>query len=172
VRELSYDMEDYIDIFTDELDSGGDGLLSGLKKLQARYRIACRIQELMSRAVETSDHHDRYNGKFDETPRGLVAVDPRMQALYADADSLVGMDGPKKKLVELLRREEEVQRLKVIAVVGSGGMGKTTLANQVYAAIKRQFDCRAFVSVSRNPSILKVLLDIYTRGFAARCLMT
>uniref|UniRef100_A0ACD5YKL5 Uncharacterized protein n=2 Tax=Avena sativa TaxID=4498 RepID=A0ACD5YKL5_AVESA len=162
VRELSYDMEDCVDSFTDELDSGGgDGLLSGLKKLQARYRIAGRIQELKARAVETSDRHDRYGGKLDETSRGLVAVDPRVQALYADADGLVGMDGPKKKLVELLGSEEHVQQLKVISVVGSGGMGKTTLANQVYAAMKSQFECRAFVSVSRNPSMLKVLSDIY-----------
>jgi disease resistance protein RPM1 len=95
-----------------------------------RYRIAGRIQELKAQAVQTSDCHDRYSGKLDDTPRGLVAVDPRVQALYSDANSLVGMDGPKKKLVELLGREEEVQRLNVIAVVGSGGMGKTTLATK------------------------------------------
>jgi disease resistance protein RPM1 len=167
VRELSYDMEDCIDIFINELDSGGDGLLSGLKKLQARYRIASRIQELKARAVETSDRHERYNGKLDETPRGLVAIDPRVQALYAEANGLVGMDGPKKKLVELLGMEEKVQQLKVISVVGSGGLGKTTLANQVYAAMKSQFKCRAFVSVSRNPSMLKVLSDIYS-GICSR----
>uniref|UniRef100_A0ACD5XLN9 Uncharacterized protein n=1 Tax=Avena sativa TaxID=4498 RepID=A0ACD5XLN9_AVESA len=168
VRELSYDMEDCVDIFTDELDSGGgEGLLSGLKKLQARYRIASRIQELKARAVETSDRHDRYSGKLGETvagcpSRGLVAVDPRVQALYAEANGLVGMDGPKKKLVELLGSEEDVQQLRVIAVVGSGGMGKTTLASKVYAAMKSQFDCRAFVSVSQNPSMVKVLSDIYS----------
>ncbi|KAM0831700.1 hypothetical protein ACQ4PT_065355 [Festuca glaucescens] len=162
VRELSYDMEDCVDIFTDELDAGGNGLLSRLKKLQARYRIAGRIQELKARAVETSDRQDRYSGKIDEAPRGLVAVDPRVQALYTEADSLVGMDGPKKKFAELLGTEEEVQQIKVIAVVGSGGIGKTTLANQVYAATKSQFVCRAFVSVSRNPSMLKVLSDIYS----------
>ena len=167
VRELSYDMEDCMDVFTDELDGGGGGnaragLLSGLKKLQARYRIAGRIQELKDRAVEASDRHDRYSGKLDETPRGLVAVDPRVQALYAEADGLVGMDGPKKKLVELLGTEEDAQRLKVIAVVGSGGMGKTTLVNQVYSAMKSQFECKTIVSVSQNPSIFKVLCDIYS----------
>lgn len=120
-----------------------------------------RIEELKARASQVSEIHGRY--KLDEPPRpcdlGVVAVDPRLQALYAEADSLVGMDGPKKRLVELLRMEKAGQ-LKVVAVVGSGGMGKTTLAKQVYTKIKGQFDCTAFVPVSQNPNIVKILSDI------------
>lgn len=49
------------------------------------------------------------------------------------------------------------QRLRTMAIVGCGGLGKTTLANQVYLEVKNQFDCSAFVTVSQNPDVKHVL---------------
>ncbi|CAM0878784.1 unnamed protein product [Alopecurus aequalis] len=136
VRELSYDIEDCVDIFTNELDSDGPKrgrwLRRRFKKLKARYKIAHRIEEL------------------------------KAQALYVDPARLVGIDAPKEKLIDLLLRKDAAgtQQLKVVAIAGFGGMGKTTLANQVYTKIKGQFACTAFVSVSRNAIVAKVLSDI------------
>ncbi|KAF7027491.1 hypothetical protein CFC21_039529 [Triticum aestivum] len=170
VRELSYDMEDCVDIFTHDLNGGDHGskawLKRGLRKIKTRHKIASRIEELKARALEVSSCHHRY--KIDEcTPShgGMVAIDSRMEALYLDANNLVGIDGPREKLIKLLSRGQEgANRLRVAAVVGSGGMGKTTLAHQVYTKIKSQFDCKAFVTVSQNPSTFKILSDIY-QGF-------
>lgn len=174
VRELSYDMEDCVDIFTHDLNGGGHGgkawVKRRLKKIKTRHKIASHIEELKARALEVSSCHNRY--KIDEcipspgcvpSPGGLVDIDPRMEALYVDANSLVGIDGPSEKLIQLLGGEEQegANRLKVAAVVGSGGMGKTTLAHQVYTKIKSQFDCKAFVTVSQNASTQKTLSDIY-----------
>uniref|UniRef100_A0ACD5Y060 Uncharacterized protein n=1 Tax=Avena sativa TaxID=4498 RepID=A0ACD5Y060_AVESA len=156
-------MEDCIDIFTNDLDNADAkaGLLGGLKKLKAHYKIAGRIEELKAQVLEASDRHNRY--KVDEQvgcSRGPEAIDRRVQALYAEADSLVGIDCPKNKLIELLRMEENAPQLRVVSVFGFGGIGKTTLAKQVYDKIKSQFDCTAFVSVNQNPNIVKVLSDI------------
>jgi disease resistance protein RPM1 len=59
---------------------------------------------------------------------------------------------------------------RVLAIVGFGGLGKTTLANEVYRKIQKNFDCRAFVSVSQKPNIKKTISDLiwkmpYPDGF-------
>ncbi|KAF7105780.1 hypothetical protein CFC21_106556 [Triticum aestivum] len=50
------------------------------------------------------------------------------------------------------------KKLKVVSVVGFGGLGKTTLAKQVYDKIREEFDCVAFISVSLRPD-MRVLLN-------------
>lgn len=161
VREMSYDIEDCIDDFMHHL--GKNGASTGfvnktarvLKKLRARHQIANKIQEIKARVKEASEQRMRY--KLDEyTPMSsYVPVDPRVVAMYADAAGLVGIDAPRDELVELLMGEE--QELKVVSIVGFGGLGKTTVANEVYRKLEGQFDCRAFVSVSQKPDIPRLL---------------
>ncbi|CAN6338622.1 unnamed protein product [Urochloa humidicola] len=56
-----------------------------------------------------------------------------------------------------------VQQLKVISIVGPGGLGKTTLTNEVYRRLEGQFQCRAFVSLSQQPDVKKILRNILTQ---------
>uniref|UniRef100_A0A0D9X4X9 NB-ARC domain-containing protein n=1 Tax=Leersia perrieri TaxID=77586 RepID=A0A0D9X4X9_9ORYZ len=53
-------------------------------------------------------------------------------------------------------------KVKVFSIVGSGGLGKTTLANQVFRQLRCQFECTGFVSVSRCPSIRSILRQMST----------
>ncbi|EMS47510.1 Disease resistance protein RPM1 [Triticum urartu] len=97
---------------------------------------------------------------------GNAAVDPRALAIFEHASKLVGIDEPKAELIKLLTKEDvraseqQQQQLKIVSIVGSGGMGKTTLANQVYKELKGQYECWAFVSVSRNPDMANILRTI------------
>jgi disease resistance protein RPM1 len=72
---------------------------------------------------------------------------------------LVGVDGPKEEILQ--RLADGQQQTKLVAIVGFGGLGKTTIANQVYQELKGQFEYRAFLSVSRNPDIVNVMSNIY-----------
>jgi disease resistance protein RPM1 len=171
VRDLSYDMEDSVDAITDYLDSAGARAwsMNMLTKLMSVHKIAGQIEGLKSRVVEACKRCDRYKlgERAGTSCRSPVAIDPRLCALYTlytGADRLVGIDGPKNKLMDLLRAEQHGARaLKVVAVVGFGGMGKTTLATQVHDTVAGQFDFTALVSVSQNPRMIEIFSEILSK---------
>ncbi|CAD6343380.1 unnamed protein product [Miscanthus lutarioriparius] len=181
LRELAYDLEDCIDAFMIRVDHEHDGhsgfikrFFRKLKKLKPRHEIAKQIQDLKASVIEASERHKRYqlvdiSSNFESkknissNSRSTCAVDPRLSALYVEIDKLVGIDGPKKYITEWLTMETKKassSELKVLSIVGCGGLGKTTLANQVYKDVKSQFSCAVFVSVSRTPDVRKVLRGI------------
>ncbi|KAF6986670.1 hypothetical protein CFC21_004396 [Triticum aestivum] len=165
VREMSYDMENCIDDFVRQFGDGNAKLgfikktVRSLKMLGQRHRIADRMEELKVLALEANERRIRY--KIDEfNPNSSpVAIDPRLSAIYTKAAGLVGTDGPKKELVNLLTSTAE-KELKVVSIVGFGGLGKTTLAKQVYDEIRGQFDHTAFVSISQKPNMTGLLYRI------------
>ncbi|CAL5003765.1 unnamed protein product [Urochloa decumbens] len=172
IRELAYDIEDCIDGFMARLDredagpTGILGLFHKFKKLISRHEIANEIDELRARAIEASERHKRYNSvEIPSKSSTYCAVDPRLSALYVEIDQLVGIDGPKRHIIEWLTMDKKASSSepKVLSIVGCGGLGKTTLANQVYQSMKSQFSCAAFVSVSQNPNVKKILQDIATQ---------
>ncbi|TKW08711.1 hypothetical protein SEVIR_6G041900v4 [Setaria viridis] len=172
LRELAYDMEDCVDSFLARVDdheqhhgglAGILGLFRKFKKMVARHEIACQIEELKKRVMEVSERHKRYNFvESGSSHSSTCLVDPRLPALYEDIDRLVGIDGSRKHIIELLAMEStgSSAKLKVVSIVGCGGLGKTTLAKQVFNTIKSQFSCAAFVSVSQSPDVGRILRDI------------
>ncbi|EAY83059.1 hypothetical protein OsI_38279 [Oryza sativa Indica Group] len=170
VREMAYDIEDCIDVFMYHLGDGHnkDGLLQKtarkIRKLRVRYQIANKIQELKARVMEVAQRRSRYIGLGEATtscPK-VVEIDPRLPALYEAAKNLVGIDGPREEISRWLTEGQSgpTQQLKVVSIVGFGGLGKTTLANQVYKQVKDKFNCTSFLSVSKNPDVLKLLKNL------------
>ncbi|RCV37941.1 hypothetical protein SETIT_8G103500v2 [Setaria italica] len=174
VRELAYDIEDAIDAFMAQVEEKLDqptgikgfviNSIRKLRELVSSSAIAEEIEELKNQVREISDRRKRY--KLDEsTSKDTKAeIDPRLPALYTDVSTLVGVDGPRNKIIKLLIEDDVDGRfgppLTLVSIVGFGGLGKTTLANQVYQKIKGQFDCSCFVFVSQRPHIKKVLVDL------------
>ncbi|CAM0947977.1 unnamed protein product [Alopecurus aequalis] len=165
VREMSYDMENCIDDFMHNIE-GVDAkegfvkkMAKRLRRLGRRHQIASQIEELKVLAVEANARRERYqiDGCIDSSP-SVVVVDPRVSALYQEAAGLVGIDGPRGELVSLLMDSQN--KVKVVSIVGFGGLGKTTLAKQVYDEVGGQFDCKAFVSVSQRPDMKSLLIAL------------
>ncbi|KAM3355009.1 hypothetical protein ACQJBY_025650 [Aegilops geniculata] len=165
VREMSYDIEDIIDDFMCKI--GEKNKKSGfvhdtiqrLRTSRARHQIAGQIEDIKKIMRETSERRERY--KVDVPISRNVAVDQRVVALYEDAAKLVGMEGPTNEVVSWLKDEEK--QLKVVSIVGFGGLGKTTLAKEVYHKLKAEFQCSAFVPVSQKPNIPKLLSSLLTQ---------
>ncbi|VAI63645.1 disease resistance protein RGA5-like [Triticum dicoccoides] len=174
VRELSYDMEDAIDDFMQSVgdkDEKPDGFIEKVKnslgklgKMKARRRIGKEIQDLKKQIKEVGDRNARYKGRQTFSSTKNEVVDPRILARFEHASKLVGIDETKAEIIKLLGEENgqvpRQQQLKIVSIVGFGGMGKTTLANQVYQDLKGEFQYRAFISVSQNPDLMKILRTI------------
>ncbi|VAI63637.1 unnamed protein product [Triticum turgidum subsp. durum] len=174
VRELSYDLEDAIDDFMQSIgdkDEKPDGFIGKVKnslgklgKMKARHRIAKEIQDLKKQIIQVGDRNARYKGRQTFSSTKSEIVDPRILARFEHASKLVGIDETKAEIIKLLGKENgqvpRQQQLKIVSIVGFGGMGKTTLANQVYQDLKGEFQHRAFISVSQNPELMKILRTI------------
>ncbi|XP_039836647.1 disease resistance protein Pik-2-like isoform X5 [Panicum virgatum] len=177
VREASYDMEDIVDTFLVRVDDGTDSAdahrlrrlrkkVGGLfKKSKARRKISCLIQDITQKLEEVAARRGRYTAdSIVAKPAAATTIDPRILNLYKRATQLVGMEGPKDELISMLSLGDDVdvpdKKMKIVSVVGFGGLGKTTLAKAVYDHIKLHFERGAFVPVGRNPDVKKVLRDI------------
>ncbi|CAD6245355.1 unnamed protein product [Miscanthus lutarioriparius] len=90
---------------------------------------------------------------FRKTIRGLKT---------SEETHLVGIDGPRDHLVTWMMEEENSlpKHRRVLSIVGFGGLGKTTLAKEVSHKIQGHFDCHAFVFVSQQPNVKKIMKDV------------
>ncbi|CAM0958934.1 unnamed protein product [Alopecurus aequalis] len=125
------------------------------------HGISDALEEAVYQAKQLAELRQRYEHEIRDTGVG-ASVDPRMMALYTDVTDLVGIEETRDKLISMLTDGDdwEMHPLKTISIVGFGGLGKTTLAKAAYDKIKVQFECCAFLSVSQNPEMKKVLKDI------------
>ena len=184
LKELVYDIEDSVDTFMVRVDAPEhakphsfkrffDRTIGLLTKAKSRHHIADDIQDIKRRIDEVSKRKERYNSLGVGVPQpDTVDIDPRMPSLYQDAAKLVGIDGPTQKLIDLLTRVEGVkkQKLRVVSIVGVGGLGKTTIANSVYERLRGHFESHAFVSVSLKPDMKQILSSILRQVSKDKCI--
>ncbi|XP_042054919.1 putative late blight resistance protein homolog R1B-16 [Salvia splendens] len=79
---------------------------------------------------------------------------------------MVGFDDVLLEIMLKLTNGQDDRQLRVIPVVGLGGIGKTTLAKHVYAHpyIKERFDVCAWVTVSQNFDIREILFELLSQA--------
>ncbi|KAI8567316.1 hypothetical protein RHMOL_Rhmol02G0111800 [Rhododendron molle] len=175
VREAAYDTADALDMYMLRLrhhhSTGFDEYVHKvsffIKMFKARHQIASIVEGIKSRIINISEGHQRYSNIYGEieqgsssTPSNIAWDDCRGDALLLQDDDLVGIEKPKSHLIEWLLDEDP--RLKVLSIVGMGGLGKTTLTKKVYddAIVKRHFQNHAWITLSESFKVEELLRDI------------
>uniref|UniRef100_A0A3B6U5H9 Uncharacterized protein n=1 Tax=Triticum aestivum TaxID=4565 RepID=A0A3B6U5H9_WHEAT len=132
--------------------------------MKTHHRIGKEIQGLKKQIIEVGQRNARYKNREDFSSTRNATVDPRALAIFEHASKLIGIDEPKCEIIKMLTQDDGVastqHQIKMVSIVGAGGMGKTTLTNQVYQELKGQFECHNFLSVSRNPDMMCILRTI------------
>ncbi|KAM0905008.1 hypothetical protein ACQ4PT_017648 [Festuca glaucescens] len=177
VRELSYEIEDCVDNMMARHNGAGTKVRSVHGHRVRRVKIAplpktmkpctriSKITRFRTLVREASQRHERYqldgcipSSSYAFTHQPWISTPCHGLA----ANYLVGIDDSKMKLIQLLTDEAE-HELKVVPIVGPAGVGKTTLAKELYRDLGRHYECRAFVRVSRKPDMIKLFLGLLSQ---------
>ena len=184
VRELAYDTEDLVDEFLYRFEHPRRPGLYGrlckvardIKTLKACHRIVSELQTVKSRVPDIYQRHLRYRNKQIIMEGGSSSSSAtnniarhelrRNDARQLHENQLVGIDQPKQELVHWLL-DDAVPNSQVVAVVGMGGLGKTTLVSQVYrdAEVKQCFQHCAWITVSQSFNLQELLEKIIEQLF-------
>ncbi|CAK8540294.1 unnamed protein product [Lathyrus sativus] len=175
VRDIAEDMEDAIDEYSIRLVDHQQGnkysvihrMVFGLKTLGARHRIASDIQGIKSKVEILSNGRAIISGVGSGSSQRLSSrLDSQGDALLLEEADLVGIEQPKKQVCDLLFKDESNRAgvsTYVISIYGMGGLGKTTLAKQVYddPKVKKRFRIHAWANLSQSSKMEELLKDLY-----------
>ncbi|TVU24333.1 hypothetical protein EJB05_26765, partial [Eragrostis curvula] len=176
VREVAYDIEDCVDDVGHRLSAEprGSGKVVYLKKawymlttLYTRHCIATEIGNLKTRAQHVSERRMRYGVKDlddkeddeedNNAPRDRSAPTPRL----IGARVPVGIEGAMEELKQWFTEDKQgADNPRILAIFGFGGLGKTTLAMELYREFGDRFECRASVLASQKFHLLTVLRSL------------
>ncbi|KAJ1685116.1 hypothetical protein LUZ63_016506 [Rhynchospora breviuscula] len=123
------------------------------------------IQKELEEIFKTKDRYDikplQDEGSGSDT---VMLIPPVRRSAYQDVDEteVVGLDADKINILKLLHPAETAKlsgglRRAVLTIVGTGGLGKTTLARMVYNSVKTNFSYHIMLSISQKYNLTDLL---------------
>ncbi|CAM0878420.1 unnamed protein product [Alopecurus aequalis] len=184
IREMSYGLEDFVDGFLVHNEPNSDGSSSMelthemcflLEKGKHHQAISDLIKHHISKQVQDAAEKCKEYRVDNIVPNASAnaAIDNiRILSMYEDSEKLIGIEMRRYELIRIFEEGGDIskQDLRIVSIVGLGGLGKTTLAKAVYDKLKAHHDLKAFVSVGQNPDVKEVLKNIigkFEAGFKA-----
>jgi hypothetical protein len=140
-----------------------------VSKAQARLTMEVRdaVERLTQAVIEyTPDEQARRLPQFDRdrpqlsAARQLLVEDGKRQALdWGEAPDVSVFYGRGEELEQLTTWVIR-DRCRLVAVLGMGGSGKTTLVTKLAQGVKEEFDCIIWRSLHNAPPVTELLTDL------------
>ncbi|KAF5199746.1 Disease resistance protein rpp8 [Thalictrum thalictroides] len=166
VRDIAYDVDDIIDSFFLQEEGINNFFKRCAHKLGNIFKLhksGKDLKEIFSKLDDISQRRKKYdttNVHERTTSSNTNEILLRRSYPHQRDDDIIGLEVQKTSLVAELLKEDE--RLRVVSIYGMGGLGKTTLAKEVYnhRNVKSHFDCYAWTSISQQMNTRAVLQEI------------
>uniref|UniRef100_A0A0E0J204 NB-ARC domain-containing protein n=1 Tax=Oryza nivara TaxID=4536 RepID=A0A0E0J204_ORYNI len=154
LKELAYGAEDVVEEYEYE---DNDEQCSEAGLVPVPNELAVRAKKLVQRFEEMKDYMKYFSISDQDGERRIV---PDIQSTrdlghMVAEQSIVGRESDKDTVIEMLmsgQGSNDASHISVLAIVGMGGLGKTTLAQLVYndPMVFQSFDVRVWVYVSEH----------------------
>ncbi|KAF0907412.1 hypothetical protein E2562_017353 [Oryza meyeriana var. granulata] len=149
--------------------------LSGVNGPDSQVR--CWTKEVRELAYDVEDSIDEFMHRVHGAVasnnglgslRGLVSHATRLVAMAWTHHRLAGeLKGLKARAIEVSERRSRYKLGEdigmVLSIAGFGGLGKTTLAMEVYRRVAGRYSCKAFAAVSQKLDMRKLLKDLLSQ---------
>uniref|UniRef100_J3N074 Rx N-terminal domain-containing protein n=1 Tax=Oryza brachyantha TaxID=4533 RepID=J3N074_ORYBR len=182
IRDITYDIEDCVDDSANRIHGLSRDvccyfLSNSVYEVLTwwpRRDVAAKIASLKMRAQQIGERRQRYGVENPKTPDPADGSDkPPASSRKAGFDAASNQDpslelvvtkepvGLNKYMDDALKNWiADKDKAGVLAIVGYGGVGKTSLANSLYREFGDQFDQRAMITVSQTSDVDAILKNI------------
>ncbi|KAL4353376.1 hypothetical protein GQ457_06G016730 [Hibiscus cannabinus] len=175
LRNACYDTEDVLDEFEIEALRKQDRkeinfgkkvgyFLSSSNPLPFRFNMAQKIKELQHTFREIAELKNNFHlTEIHDCPRHDRLFDRETHS-FVQASEVISRDDEKQKIVKMLTQDDPTgeEDIPVLAIVGIGGMGKTTLAKLVFndITVHNHFELKLWVCVSEDFDVQQLMLKV------------
>ncbi|OMO50100.1 Disease resistance protein [Corchorus capsularis] len=165
IRELAYDAEDVIDTYILKV-ANQNRFMTMLSKPFHLHTIGEQVRAILAKLEDISKTLQPYkliSGEGESSNSNSRQRLIRRTNSLATEGFVVSLEGITSEVLAQLMKEDD--SLRVVSIVGMGGIGKTTLANKLYhhVDVTRHFDSFAWVFISQQCMEREVFHEILVK---------
>ncbi|XP_050229578.1 disease resistance protein RGA2-like [Mercurialis annua] len=183
LKDVLYDIEDAVDEFDSEalrrqvVKTAWNStrkvkrFFSSSNPLAFRFKMAHKLKNLRLRVAEIVKLKSDFGLTEGVNDTQVVRRERKLTYSFVDVATVIGRDEDKEKILYHLLNPVDVENVSVLAIVGIGGLGKTTLAKLVYndQRVNSHFEMKAWACLSDNFDLQEVLRKINEAATGRKC---